>query len=257
MLVNYHTHTWRCNHAEPDERAYIESAIAAGVRVLGFSDHTPYPFPKGQYSWFRMSLEQAPGYFDLIRQLRDEYAGRIEIHVGVEAEYYPALFPAMLDLVRQNGCEYMLLGQHYLFNEENSIYSGTATDDPARLIQYVDQAIAGMETGLFTYLAHPDLINFTGDRATYRLHMRRLCRAAKELDMPLELNLLGYHDRRHYPARRFWELAAEEGNCAVLGWDAHSPAAFGWTELEDRGCRLLAECGLTPAEQVPLRSILG
>ena len=75
--------------------------------------------------------------------------------------------------------------------------------------------------------------------------------------MPLELNLLGYHDGRHYPARRFWELAAEEGNRTVLGYDAHSPAAFTWRDLEDQGRRLLSELGLTPEEQVPLRSITG
>jgi histidinol-phosphatase (PHP family) len=201
-------------------------------------------------------VEEAPRYFRLIRKLRDEYADRIEIHVGVEAEYYPALFPAMLEVLRENGCEYMLLGQHYLFNEEESIYAATDTDDPARLIQYVDQTIEGMATGLFTYLAHPDLIHFTGDEATYRLHMRRLCRAAKELDMPLEMNLLGFHDNRHYPARRFWELAGEEGNRAVLGWDAHTAASFGWKELEERGRRLLADVGLTPEEHLPLRSIM-
>ena len=177
MLVNYHTHTWRCHHAEPDERAYIEAAIAAGVQVLGFSDHTPYPFPPEHVSWFRMTVEEAPQYFRLIRELRDEYADRIEIHVGVEAEYYPAYFPAMVDLLRENGCEYMLLGQHFVFNEEKPEYgSAGATDDPAMLRQYVDQTIEGMETGLFTYLAHPDLIRFTGDGETYRSHMRRLPR---------------------------------------------------------------------------------
>ncbi|MBQ2061300.1 MAG: histidinol-phosphatase [Oscillospiraceae bacterium] len=258
MLVNYHTHTWRCNHAEPDERAYIESAIAAGVKVLGFSDHTPYPFPPEHVSWFRMSVEEAPRYFDLIRKLRDEYKDRIEIHVGVEAEYYPAYFPAMLELLRENGCEYMLLGQHFLFNEEKPEYgSAAATNDPAMLRQYVDQTIEGMATGLFTYLAHPDLIRFTGDEATYRLHMRRLCCAAKELDVPLEMNLLGFRENRHYPTRAFWELAAEEGNRTVLGWDAHTAASFGWTELEKRGRRLLADVGLTPEERVPLRSIMG
>lgn len=256
MLKNYHTHTWRCNHAEPDERAYIESAIAAGIRVLGFSDHTPCPFPDGHNSWFRMTVDQAPGYFDLIRQLREEYAGRIELHVGVEAEYYPALFPATVDLLRENGCEYMLLGQHYLFNEEDSIYSATATDDPALLIQYVDQTIEGMATGLFTYLAHPDLIRFTGDRETYCLHMRRLCRAARELDMPLEVNLLGFREGRHYPTRTFWELVAEEGNRVVLGVDAHSADHLAHPEAEARARRLLAELGLTPEEDVTLRSIL-
>ena len=45
MEANYHTHTWRCRHASGTERDYIENAIDHGIRILGFSDHTPYPFP--------------------------------------------------------------------------------------------------------------------------------------------------------------------------------------------------------------------
>jgi len=252
MLVNYHTHTRRCNHATGSEREYIEQAIAAGIRVLGFSDHTPCPFPDGHNSWFRMPAATCGEYFDTIRRLREEYAGRIELHVGVEVEYYPAIFPAQLELLRRQGCEYMLLGQHYLYNEEDDIYCGRPSGDPARLVQYVDQTIEGMATGYFTYLAHPDLFHFTGDRALYRLHMARLCRAAKELDMPLELNLLGLHDARNYPDRDFWELAAREGNRTVLGCDAHRPEALNRPEAEAAGRRFLAELGLTPEESVPL-----
>jgi histidinol-phosphatase (PHP family) len=252
MLVNYHTHTRRCNHATGSERDYIEQALSAGIRVLGFSDHTPCPFPDGHNSWFRMSVESCPEYFDTIRALRDEYAGRIELHVGVELEYYPAIFPAQLELLRRNGCEYLLLGQHYLYNEEDDRYCGNPTDEPARLVQYVDQTIEAMETGYFTYLAHPDLLNFTGDRGLYRLHMERLCRAAKELDMPLELNLLGLHDGRSYPDRDFWRLAAETGTRVVLGCDAHRPEAMNRPETEAAGRRLLAELGITPEESVPL-----
>ena len=45
MIVNYHTHTTRCNHASGTEKEYVEAAIETGLKVLGFSDHTPYPFP--------------------------------------------------------------------------------------------------------------------------------------------------------------------------------------------------------------------
>ena len=41
MYANYHTHTVRCNHARGSEREYIETAIARGMQVLGFSDHVP------------------------------------------------------------------------------------------------------------------------------------------------------------------------------------------------------------------------
>lgn len=255
MLANYHTHTWRCHHAEPDERAYIRQAVAGGVRILGFSDHTPCPFPDGRASWFRMTPEETPGYFDLLRQLRQEYAGQVELHAGVELEYYPAVFPIQLELLRSNGCEYMLLGQHYLGNEEDNVYCGSPTDDPERLTRYVRQTIEGLATERFTYLAHPDLLNFRGDEVFYRRQMRALCRAARELDVPLELNLLGLRQGRNYPNRIFWELAAEEGNRTVLGCDAHAAADLNDPATEAAGRRFLAELGLTPEETVPLRAI--
>ena len=47
MIANYHTHTWRCRHADGTEREYVERAIEGGLKILGFSDHSPYPFPDG------------------------------------------------------------------------------------------------------------------------------------------------------------------------------------------------------------------
>jgi histidinol-phosphatase (PHP family) len=51
--------------------------------------------------------------------------------------------------------------------------------------------------------------------------MRRLCIRAKELQIPLEYNLYGLGDGRNYPNPLFWEVAAEVGNQAILGCDAH------------------------------------
>ncbi len=43
FIANYHTHTKRCRHAVGEDREYVEAAIEAGLKVLGFSDHTPIP----------------------------------------------------------------------------------------------------------------------------------------------------------------------------------------------------------------------
>ena len=50
MLANYHTHTKRCNHALGEDREYVEAAIKAGLKVLGFSDHCPFVFEDGHIS---------------------------------------------------------------------------------------------------------------------------------------------------------------------------------------------------------------
>ena len=43
MLTNYHTHTFRCQHANGTVEDYVREAIAKGFDILGMSDHVPYP----------------------------------------------------------------------------------------------------------------------------------------------------------------------------------------------------------------------
>ena len=110
-----------------------------------------------------------------------------------------------------------------------------------------------METGLFTYLAHPDLIYFTGDDRAYETHMRRLCKAAKGCDMPLEINMWGLHYQRNYPDQRFWRIVAEEGNQVVIGADAHEAWAVNNTECEAQAMEIVRKFDLNLLPTVELR----
>lgn len=255
MIANYHTHTPRCNHAIGSEEEYIRCALDAGLHTLGFSDHTPYPFPSGHRSSFRMGLAALSEYVDSIAALRKAYAGQIEIPIGVEAEFYPKYFPEMVSILRDHGIEYMLLGQHFLFNETEGIGSMGPTADESLLRQYCDQTIEAMHSGLFTYFAHPDLMNFVGDEKVYRSEIRRLCRAAKECGVPLEINLLGYREGRHYPGIRFWEVAAEENCPVILGVDAHQPHNFQHTQSIQAAEDMIAHLGLQKLDAIPLRPL--
>ncbi|MBO5050790.1 MAG: histidinol-phosphatase [Clostridia bacterium] len=253
MIANYHTHTWRCNHASGTEEEYIQLAIERGVRVLGFADHAPMPFCDGHYSGFRMTLEQFPDYMETLLALREKYRSQIELLIGLEVEYYPAVFADLLAFVRPYPVDYLILGQHFIGNEgQGDPYSGAATEDAGVLKRYVDQVITAIETDLISYIAHPDLIHYVGDDAIYRREMTRLCQAAKRLNVPLEINLLGLSEGRHYPVDKFWQIAAERGNVAILGCDAHqvhrmaAPAEIeqGRAYAKKFGITLLQECSL-------------
>jgi len=255
MIANYHTHTWRCNHATGQEEEYVRNAIDRGFEILGFSDHTPYTFPEGYYSHFRMKPEQFPGYCDTVRLLQKKYADQIRMPLGVEVEYYPGFFPELLPILQASGIEYMLLGQHFVGNEIGEHYSGSPTGEETILKQYVRQSMEAMNTGLFTYFAHPDLIHFKGSSRIYREHMRRLCREAKACGIPLEVNMLGKWSGRHYPNPAFWELAAEEGCDVIIGCDAHAPDHLLKTEAETQLMEMIRGYGLNLLEKVPLRKI--
>ena len=113
MIANYHTHTPRCGHAQGSEQEYVDAALSSGLKLLGFSDHTPYPFPDGYRSTFRMLPEELPDYVATVNGLKEKYAGQLEIHLGVEAEYYPKYFDGLLELLRL--MQQFFQGKHPLF----------------------------------------------------------------------------------------------------------------------------------------------
>ena len=207
-----------------------------------------------QYGEWRNEIPR--GYASSIRSLAQQYREDIQILLGLEVEYYPKFFPRLLEMVREAGIEYMILGQHYIFNEiEDDIYIGKPFREEARLKQYVSQTIEAMETGLFTYFAHPDLPAFQGDNDLYAEEMRKICKAAKKTSTPLEINLLGLRDDRNYPDLRFWKLAGEEGNEVILGSDAHMP----WDVLDPdsikRAYQIIDRYSLNLIETVELRQL--
>ena len=83
-----------------------------------------------------------------------------------------------------------------------------------------------MQTGAYMYVAHPDMIGSRFTDSVVDKCFTTLCEAAKELNVPLELNLLGIRGKRQYPDKRFFEIAGRVGNKIVLGKDAHSPDDF-------------------------------
>lgn len=255
MIANYHTHTWRCSHADGMEGDYVKAALEAGLEILGFADHSPYEFPPHHKSSFRMTTNQLRDYCDVVLELRQRYQGKIQIPLGLEMEYYPALFGNMLEIFKDYPLDYLILGQHFVGNEHDAPYNGVGSEDVGLLKQYVRQSCDAMNTGKFTYFAHPDLIHFLGSTQLYLHHMRDICREANSCGIPLEYNLLGQGGGRHYPTAKFWELAAEEGCAVILGVDAHQPEALLDKKNEERALRYLRSLGITPMETVALRPI--
>ena len=253
MLNNYHTHTWRCNHATGTEREYVEAAIARGMKTLGFADHAPYFFDGDYYSGYRMKREQLQDYVDTVRALKSEYAGQIDIKIGLEMEYYPRHFEKTMDFIRAFDLDYLIMGQHFLGNEENERASSALTTDAEVLHRYVAQVLEGAETGVFTYLAHPDLIHFEGDACVWEAEMERLCIRLKELHMPLEMNLLGFLEKRPYPRKDFFEIAKRVGNAVILGCDAHETQQMANAAIAKEAEKWLADRGIVPVQDVDLR----
>lgn len=226
MLYNYHTHTARCHHAQGSDREYIENAIKSGIKTLGFSDHAPHcclPFqPKNPY---RIDLDCAEEYVNSILSLKKEYKSDLDILLGFELEYYPEYHKQEVQYLKSFNYDYLILGQHQLIKGEDYkvVYTGQPT---YTLNEYIDTVIEGLKTGDFTILAHPDVPTCFATKEQKERLYGSLCQVAKQLDIPLELNLLGIREGRTYPSEDFFEIAGKIGNKIAIGFDAHSPSDF-------------------------------
>ena len=261
MRANYHTHTYRCRHAgQWQDAEYAAAALAGGYQVLGFSDHTPWPYHSGYVSGDeRIPMDALEDYFDSITALRRQYRGRLTMYVGLECEYFPDYMDWLRELHART--DYLILGNHFYRTDEfGAPYFGVTTT-AADIRRYLDMTLAGMQTGLYRYLAHPELPMAcypAFDEVCLDLS-RQICRAAKALGLPLEYNLMGmakrargyYTDTVGYPAPEFWRIAAEEGCTAIIGVDAHRPVMLSDTAAFLAAREFIHSLGMPLLEQLP------
>jgi len=218
----FHVHTFRCRHAEEiSDEAYIQKAIDLGATGIWFTDHAPFP---GDPFRNRMKYEELGEYISTLLHYKENYAGRISVHIGLEIEYFPSFRTYYKELNNNENIELLLLGQHmaediagnYTFSwekerlkEEEYLALGKAT-------------IEGIQTGLFGAVAHPDRV--FRRRRTWDDDMRtiseKIIKAAQLKDIPLEMNVSSMRQKSHYWPQ-FWEIVPSDIRI-ITGIDAHA-----------------------------------
>lgn len=243
---NLHTHTMRCGHAGmfTEDFEYVHEAIKAGMKVLAFTDHVP--FPKGQKDFgMRMDYEELEDYLASIKYLRQEYKGVIDIQSGFEFEYLPELEEHLLELKSKS--DHMILGQHFVIDENDKkidIQGRRPTDSDLEL--YAQSIERAVEIGIPDIIAHPDIYLRSSGKGEADYHMtekereiaERICQICADNNIPLEMNMgeILRNGRRirnldpeeirkmiKTPSREFWKIAADKGCRVLFGKDAHNP----------------------------------
>jgi len=230
---NYHTHTYRCKHATGDIIDYCEEASRRGMKVLGFSDHSALPDDR----WLagRMSYAELGEYAASIDQARCDFP-QLKILKSMECEYIPEYRSWYEDeLLGEYNFDYLVGAAHFF--TEGDRWHGTygGTNSPQRLRAFADYTVNMMETGLFSFIAHPDLFGncyLNWDRDALACS-RDIIKASVELGIGLEINALGFRKQAHkkkdnpfpmYPWLPFWEEAAAHDVKVIVNSDAHRPA---------------------------------
>ena len=257
MKVNYHMHTKRCNHAIGEEEEYIVNAIQAGFDEVGFACHSPWQYDGKYRSHMRMQPEELDDYILKILELKDKYANQISIKIGLECEYYPKYTNWLKEFAKENKLDYLIFGNHYHETDELRIYYGSQTIHDRMLDNYVNSTIEGLKTGLYSYIAHPDLFmrarnwDKKCEEATHKI-----CKFCEENEIIMEYNLAGLRysiveGKMLYPHDEFWKIASTYKIKAIIGVDAHSPSNLRDTSLFELAYKKLTDWNIEIVEDIP------
>lgn len=224
-LYESHCHTPLCKHATGTPTEYARAAAARNLRGIIFTDHCP--LPDGISSGLRMEPGQFDEYVDLIARVRDEFAGRLDVRLGLESDYYPGVEPWIEKLHARAHLHYVLGSVHpHIADYRLRYFHG---DWFAYQQAYFEHLALSAETGLYDCLAHPDLIknerpvewDFGRIEPAIELALDRIASTG----VAMELNTSGINKAlpEMNPGRAMLKMMLARAIPVVLGADAHRP----------------------------------
>jgi histidinol-phosphatase (PHP family) len=249
VLVDYHTHHYRCGHAEGNLEDYVEAAIAAGLEEIGLSDHSPiYHFGDDPHHFPRtaMSQHELASYMQEIEHVRARYRGRIVVRLGIESDYVMGWDQHYRALWARFPLDYVIGSVHWL--EQWSIFNPERPperDQEHVYEEYLLTTQAAARSGAYDIIGHLDCIKTVGhlpERGITPL-LEQTVRVIAESDVAIELNTSGWRKpiAEPYPRQELLALCRHYHVPVTLSSDAHAPSQVGYGF--DRAVSLLREVG--------------
>lgn len=246
---NYHTHTYRCRHADIDysDNDYIKDYIKMGFKKVAFTDHSPQKNEIDKRPNVRMKYEERMEYLQSIKELKEKYKDKIDILSGYEVEYLPGEEENLKKLKEET--DILILGQHFIYDNNKNLkpfkFRGERVFTDEELIRYARYIEKAMEYNIPDIIAHPDLFMINskkfGKIEEQISHM--ICKSAEKYNIPLEINLNRIFDEIYYkngqldesilniqeielsniayPCKEFWNIATQYKVKVVYGLDVH------------------------------------
>lgn len=252
-LPDGHVHTFRCGHAGGASRDYVEQAIEAGLGEIAFTDHIPlYFLPKSERDpSLAMREDQFDEYLDEVRGLQEEFAGRIPIRLGLEADYAEGHEEDLARWLARADWDLVLGSVHWVaggwIDAPGSAARFAREGTETLYAEYYRLLAKAAGTGLFDVLTHFDLPKKHGHRPKEPLRDAEAAaiRAARESGCAVEISSAGLRKpvQEIYPEPRLLRRLVEAGVPVTFSSDAHAPAEVGWGYAETTA--LARSCGVT------------
>ena len=259
IQADMHMHTWFSTDSEACPRDMADEAVRKGLKTICFTDH----FDKDDLEWGEEGIFDVDAYFTEMQKLQEEYAGKLNIRIGIELGLRTYLKDYYEELTKKYPFDFVIGSVHNVpykkDAEGNILYT-----DPAAEKLFTDRTDKEayrlmMETTLenvrtsdcFQTLGHLDYVVRYGKSrekeysyTDYADIIDEILKLLIEKEKGLEVNSAGlkYGLPFAHPhpdvLKRYRELG---GEIITIGADAHKPEhiAYDFAKAEE----ILKSCG--------------
>lgn len=237
-LTDYHVHTYRCGHAGGATRDYVLAALERGLHEIAFTDHVPIYFLPGDDPDpdCAMTRAELPGYVEEVLALKVEFAGRIDVLLGLEADYAEGQEDVLRDVLALYDWDVVLGSVHWVagawIDAPGSARRHETEGSTFLWDEYYRLLAKAASSGLFDVLTHFDLPKKFGHRRpdASRDAERRAVAAAVAAGVAVEVSSAGLRKPvgEEYPAGPLLTELVAAGVPVVFSSDAHAPAEVAW-----------------------------
>ncbi len=229
LLYETHMHTPLCKHATGLPQEYAAVAKQRGLRGIIVTCHNP--MPDGFSASVRMNVEEFDIYCEMVAKARAEWAGRVDVRLGLECDYFPGFEGWLEKQVESAPFHYLLGSVHPQIKEYKAAY--WRGDAVAFFKQYYEHMAQAAETKLFDCLSHPDIVkNIAPSQWDLAAIFDDVCSALDRIakaGSAMELNTSGLNKDlpEMNPGMAILAQMHARSIPVVIGGDAHVPKRAG------------------------------
>lgn len=250
LMADFHTHTSYCD-GEHTPREMVEAAFQMGLTDYGVSGHAYFPFCKG----IGMPDPVFQRYKEELYELKEEYTGRMNIHIGIELDCLGPVQKADYAIgsahcLFKNG-EYVLIdhSEAELKDAVERLWNG---DWYALVKDYYELAAAIYEKTGCDWIGHFDLVTkynqdyryFDETKEEYLLPALRAMERLNSAGIPFEINTgamsRGYR-KEPYPSKTLLKKLKDMGGRIIINSDSHKTSTICYQF--EQAASLARECG--------------
>lgn len=245
---DHHVHTCFSPDSETAPEAQIERAIALGMPAICFTDHMDFDYPPEFDIGFDLKPEV---YLHTMAELRERYAGRIDVRAGVEVGLEAALQDTITRYIRSADWNFVIGSIHLAQRRDpyfDSYFEGRTAEEAYR--SYFEATLSCLQCfePVFDVLGHLDYVFRCGDRSVTNAWkewpdlMDAILRLVVDKGLGLDVNTggikkgLAFQHPHDDLLKRYRELG---GELITFGSDAHRPEHLG-DHFPETGERLKA-----------------